>query len=51
MKVIVGPCPCRGCGASVYWGRRVYKKVVTGDPRWRDVGDEMPHVCIEKGER
>lgn len=46
MKAIVGPVGCQGCQTPVYWGRRTYKGEVIGDLRWREVTDEMPHVCL-----
>lgn len=46
--VILGPCPCQGCGKTVYWGRRVVPRtdLLTGAPAWRDTSDGMPHVCF-----
>lgn len=44
--IVLGPCPCQGCRKIVYWGLRVLKDgTVTGDRRWREPSDGMPHVC------
>ena len=45
--IILGPVPCKGCRFPVYWGlRRLRDGTVTGDRRWREPSDGMPHVCL-----
>lgn len=37
-RVVLGPCPCRGCGESVYWDGW----------GWRNVWRKAEHICRSK---
>jgi hypothetical protein len=45
MRIILGPCRCQGCGATVWWATRcTYQDAC--DAGWRDASQKL-HRCAK----